>query len=117
MASTVKVEIRWNNIPGFLQEFPRAVRLASREAAENIRMGAALRSRVRTGAMKNGWKVIEDAEGLIVTNPVPYTIFNEYGTVNMTSQPMLTPAVEDERRAFPERVAKAINTVADQESR
>lgn len=117
MASNVKVEIRWDNIPSFLRELPRVVRRASRESAENIRMGAALRSRVATGAMKAGWRVTEDREGLTVDNPVPYTIFNEYGTVNMSSQPMLTPAVEEERRQFPQRIAESIDALAKAESR
>lgn len=117
MPSTVKVEIRWNNIPSYLAEMPRVARRASREAAESIRIGAALRSRVLTGAMKNGWRVTETREGLTVDNPVPYTIFNEYGTVNMSSQPMLTPATEEERRQFPQRLIESLNALARTESR
>lgn len=117
MAGSVKFDILWNRIPDFLSDLPRVVRRASRESAEAVRIGAANRSRVATGAMKAGWRVTEDRDGIAVDNPVPYTIFNEYGTVHMSSQPMLTPAVEEERRNFPERVADAINALADAESR
>lgn len=117
MPTGVSVKILWDNIPAFLEELPRAVRRASRESAEAIRQGAADRSRVRTGAMRRGWRVTEDADGITVDNPVAHTIFNEYGTRRMSAQPMLTPAVEEERAQFPSRVADAVRALADAESR
>src|SRR6476659_2752947 len=78
----------------------------TQQAANNIVSGAKARSRVDTGAMKAGWQS-RRAEGehtYEVFNPVYYTVFNEYGTVNMSAQPMLTPAVEEERQMFPDRL-------------
>lgn len=117
MASDVTFTIDWNNIPAFLSEMPRVVRRAGRESAKAVRDGAAARSRVRTGQMKREWRVTEDADGLTVDDPTPWTKYNEFGTRHMSAQPMLTPAVEEERPQFPGRVVDALNALAAQESR
>lgn len=93
-----------------LRQMPTRVQNARRQSAENIRKGAARRSRVRTGRMRDGWSVEHGPEESTVYNPVDYTRFNEWGTVRMSAQPMLTPAVEDERAAFTEAVISAVTT-------
>lgn len=59
------------------------------------------KSRVATGNMRAGWQgmMVSANEG-VVFNLVSYTIFNEYGTVYMSAQPMLRPAVEETRSDF-----------------
>lgn len=52
-------------------------------------------SRVDTGAMKNGWtfEMTGPTEG-VNYNPVAHTPANEYGTVKMSPQPMMHPAID-----------------------
>jgi HK97 gp10 family phage protein len=71
-----------------------------RRATARIESGAKRRARVDTGNMRGGWQ--SDNNGLtgIVFNLVDYTIHNEFGTVNMSAQPMLRPAVEETRPEF-----------------
>ena len=93
-----------------LRQMPTRVQNARKQAAENIVKGAKRRSRVRTGKMRNGWQAEHGPEESTVFNPVDYTLHNEYGTVRMSAQPMLTPAVEDERANFVEAVISAVTT-------
>lgn len=80
-----------------------AVRVAAavRQAEINIERGSKGRSRVMTGNMRGGWqhKAMGPYEGMVF-NLVDYTLYNEFGTVNMSAQPMLRPSVEDERPNF-----------------
>jgi len=75
---------------------------------EAVRQGAADRSRVDTGAMRDGWTFqFEGDQAGSVYNDVPHTIFNEYGTSRMTAQPMLHPAIDAARPGF-EAALKAL---------
>ena len=84
------------------------VTLAVRRAEANIVRRAKGKSRVDTGNMRGGWQSqsLGPFEGMVY-NLVSYTIFNEYGTVNMSAQPMLRPAVEEAREEFESDVKKA----------
>jgi HK97 gp10 family phage protein len=42
---------------------------------------------------------------LVVFNPVQYTVYNEYGTIYMSAQPMLRPAIEEVRPQFEKELA------------
>jgi HK97 gp10 family phage protein len=77
-------------------------------AAADIESGAKMRSRVDTGNMRNGWAT-EKVNNFtrMVYNPVHYTEYNEYGTVNMNPQPMLKPAVEEVTPEFIAAVRRA----------
>lgn len=94
----VSVRITSNQWGGFLAKFQRGGSKAVAETLEEIRAEAARRSRVDTGAMRDGWAVTMDSptSGTVV-NEVDHTIYNELGTVHMPAQPMLTPAVEHAR--------------------
>jgi HK97 gp10 family phage protein len=63
-------------------------------------------SRVDTGHMREEWQsqMTGELEG-IVFNLVVYTIYNEYGTMMMPAQPMLTPAVEEAKDDFVKEIA------------
>jgi len=93
--------------------------------AHNIQTIAALKSRFQYGNMRAGWDA-EEVDGSIeiggrpvevdfgehnsawrVFNNVEYTIYNEFGTVYMTAQPMLAPAIEMERPEFERRLKEA----------
>jgi HK97 gp10 family phage protein len=61
------------------------------------RQGAKRRSRVDTGRMRDAWDKEQTGPGeWTVFNDVDYTIYNEFGTVHMSAQPMLSPALEEE---------------------
>lgn len=66
-------------------------------------------SRRDTGAMANGWgfDMVGDLEGENY-NPVPYTPHHEYGTVKMSAQPMLHPALDQVRPGFEAAVAEVL---------
>jgi hypothetical protein len=55
---------------------------------------AASYSRVRSGRMRGGWTAEPlGVNGARVTNPVPHTIFNEFGTYRMSAKPMARPSM------------------------
>lgn len=119
---------------------------ATHESAVQIRNDASARSRVETGAMREGWYYVtpleddyEAAKGrangkrpgsavnrknmphtkrdATVGNVVDYTLYNEYGTVNNPSKPMLHPAVEIARKKYPDGVAVRIRELSGRLSR
>lgn len=105
---TVDIQLDTSGLDRRLRQMPARIQVARRQAAENIKQGAANRSRVRTGKMQKGWSVEHGPEESTVFNPVNYTIYNEYGTVRMSAQPMLTPAVEEERGRFVDSIIAEI---------
>lgn len=64
------------------------------------------RSRVESGSMKGGWQYRKAPQSKTyeVFNPVTHTVFNEYGTIYMAAQPMLTPAMEVARMTYPAEI-------------
>ncbi len=81
---------------------------AVRHTLRDMDRTAKARSRVDTGQMKAGWTVsMEDEYSGYLSNGVRHVVFNEYGTVRMSAQPMLHPAVEEARGPFKHRVRKA----------
>jgi len=81
---------------------------AQDDAAEEIVQLAKSFSRVRTSQMRDGWKW--EKQGTLVRrvyNDVPWTIFNELGTIYMSAQPMLHPAEEIVQPQYVAAVAAA----------
>lgn len=97
-----------SRLPKIILLSQSAVTLAVRKAEAAIERRAKEKSRVDTGAMRGGWehRPAGISEG-IVFNLVSYTIYNEYGTVNMSAQPMLRPAVEETRPEFEANIREA----------
>lgn len=87
---------------------------ATQDTARFVVEEAKRRSRVESGAMRQGWQTrrAPEAKTYVVFNPVPWTIFNEFGTTNMPAQPMLGPAVELGREHFKDDVAHIWQQVA-----
>lgn len=86
--------------PGRAEAVTALVIAATNKATADIEARAKARSRVDTGAMRNGWesKPATDAGDAIygeVSNAVEYTIHNEYGTWKMSAQPMGRPALAE----------------------
>lgn len=105
----ISVSVTSNTLGTILARLQRGGSTAVRETIAEVRDEAARRSRVATGEMRDGWtaEMTGPSEGTVF-NDVPHTIFNEVGTVNMTAQPMLTPAIDSARPRFTARVAKLV---------
>ena len=81
---------------------------AVRQTLRDMARTAKARSRVDTGEMKAKWTVaMEDDHSGWLANTAAHSKFNEYGTVRMSAQPMLHPAVEEARAPFRQRIRKA----------
>lgn len=146
MAARVDARITFNRLPDFIRELPLEADIATHEAAVEIRNTASGLSRVETGAMRDGWYFVtpleddyEAAKGranskrpgsatsgknvphtkrdATIGNVVHYTPHHEYGTINMPSKPALTPAVEAQRKRYPEGTAVRIRNLAGRLSR
>lgn len=95
MASGIKVRVLRNRLPQIAKELPiTADSIVMKRGQEMVDI-AKQHSRVDTGEMRDGWawRRTSNASG-VLENPVPHTIFNEYGTINMSAQPMARPAAE-----------------------
>lgn len=98
-----------------IDRFPELLALANSrtagaldQAAADIESGAKERSRVDTGTMRGGWTSEKINNWTrMVYNPVYYTVFNEEGTIYMSAQPMLKPAVEEVTPQFIRDVREA----------
>ncbi len=101
MARGTSVKLVFNHLPALANRLPAKAGKVVQESLDRVVEGAKQRSRVDTGAMKEGWRK-ETAGGLsgTVTNDTPETIFNEFGTSHMAAQPMLGPSIADERPRF-----------------
>jgi HK97 gp10 family phage protein len=105
----ISVEVRSNTFGAILARFQRGGSAAVQETIGEIRDEAARRSRVKTGAMRDGWTATMTGPAAgTVSNDVPYTAYNEYGTVRMSAQPMLTPAVDHATPRFTAKIAKLV---------
>lgn len=99
-----------SRIPEVTRDLKLRAGTASRHAADRVVKGAAARSRVDTGRMRAGWQSERTGEyEYEVSNDVDYTIYNEFGTRNMSAQPMLGPAIEEEyhRQEMADEIQKA----------
>jgi DNA integrity scanning protein DisA with diadenylate cyclase activity len=105
----IKVTVKRNDIAKLADQLaPRAARVVAQTSLE-IEEGAKRRSRIRTGTMMRGWRVVfDDPVHAVIGNPVPYTIYNEFGTRHVAAQPMLIPEVEIARPKFRERCAAIV---------
>ena len=71
---------------------PGLLVVSMRKAAAGA-AAAASYSRVDTGRMRAGWTAEPlGINGARVTNPVPYTIYTEFGTYRMSAKPMARPS-------------------------
>lgn len=106
MITGVQAIVR-SRIPTIIATGNERVARAVAITANNVQYLAASLSRVDTGNMRGGWQVDGTMFAKRVFNNVHYTIYNEYGTIYMSAQPMLGPAVEHELPLFHERVRLA----------
>lgn len=99
----IRVRIERNRLPEIARILPEAAdAIVNRKHGPRMQQIAASRSRVDTGAMRDGWQWNATGQGTgELVNEVPHTVFNEWGTRFMPSQPMARPAAE---QVFPDIV-------------
>src|SRR5688500_1832359 len=98
--------ITHNRFPELEAKVPGLVGRIVAKTAHDVQAEAQDLSRLDIGTMKAGWTAEQEAETVwVVYNGGAHVIFNEYGTVHMSAQPMLAPAVD---HAKP-RLAAAVN--------
>lgn len=97
-----------SKLPEIIATSPAKVTAAVQRTAAKIVAGSMRRSRVRTGFMRSGWQMrTMEPYAITVFNLASYTIYNEYGTVHMSAQPMLRPSIEEVRLSFYKEVRGA----------
>lgn len=105
MATLIRVVDRF---PALIFQGNSRTIMAIDRAAAKIENGAKARSRWKSGAMRGGWQTVRlGAFERIVWNPIHYTIYNEYGTIDMSAQPMLRPSIEETMPDFIREVRHA----------
>jgi HK97 gp10 family phage protein len=90
-----RYESKWES------DIPKVIARASVKAGHDVdavaQIGesvAKIRSRVDTGQMRDGWHAQRTGTfSFRLENSVEHTIYNEYGTTQMSAQPMLGPAI------------------------
>lgn len=99
----IRVRIERNRLPEIARILPEAAdALINRKHGPRMQQIAASRSRVDTGAMRDGWQWNATGQGTgELVNEVPHTVFNEYGTRHLSPAPMARPAAE---QVFPDIV-------------
>lgn len=90
-----------SRIPAIIATAEAKASAVVEKTAFDIQGGCQVRSRVDTGQMRAGWAVeVIDPLSASVYNPVEHSIYNEFGTEDMSAQAMLTPSVEEAREPF-----------------
>lgn len=106
---TVEIHTRGGGIDAYSRRMQSRVKGVIADDAQETLADARARSRVRTGRMKAGWTAYNlTPYSYELRNDVPYTIYNEYGTIHMSAQPMATPATEAARARLPRKLAEAV---------
>lgn len=91
---SVRVRVTKNQFGSIANKLPIARRaILGKRGVEMVNI-ARQHSRIDTGDMIQGWQWNDTNAGGILFNDVEHTIYNEYGTVHMSAQPMARPAAE-----------------------
>jgi HK97 gp10 family phage protein len=90
-----------SRIPEIVAEINAGIEQVVERTGLRVEAGAKKRARVATGYMRGQirWTKTGPYSGEVVGG-ADYTIFNEYGTVYMSAQPMFGPATEEARPLF-----------------
>lgn len=90
----------WSRIPLIVTgSYGKAKRCVERAEANIVRR-AKEKSRVDSGEMQGGWQSQNEGVEGYVFNPVAHTVHNEFGTIHMSAQPMLRPAIDETMPEF-----------------
>ncbi len=106
----ISVQIRSNHLPTLAARVPDRAHEALSASMLRVRDGAARRSRVDTGALRDSWSVsfTGPTDGQVASSAA-HAVFNEWGTISMPAQPMLAPAIDEERPKFVAALAKIVS--------
>jgi HK97 gp10 family phage protein len=98
-----------SRFPQIVVEMNANVARVVERAGFRVEAGAKRRARYDTGYMRGQirWTPIDAFSGEVIGG-AHYTIYNEYGTIYMSAQPMFAPAVEEVRPLFVAEMQMAI---------
>lgn len=98
MAGTIRIRIGANRLPDIARLLPEAADvIVNKRHGPAMAEGAARRSRVDKGEMRDGWRWEATGRGTgQLINEVDHTVYNEWGTRNLPAQPMARPAFEEQ---------------------
>ena len=123
----------FNNFDQVFADIDDTVNKLVRKTAFDAQASAQGHSRVRYGFMKNAWYVRTEDDSTYQSLSTPkgyaefpeveptnhneawivggmaHTVFNEFGTIHMSAQPMITPAIEEVREPFLDALAVAVH--------
>lgn len=85
-----------------------SIKKAAQKALDYGEYRIRMRSPVRTGALREGWKLALEGYGVRITNDVGYAIFNEMGTRFMRARPMAAPTIAEMQLVFSKELAQDI---------
>lgn len=94
--AAIRVVVRKNQFGQIAKQLPITTDVIVNERrGPEMRDIAAGLSRVDTGEMRDGWTWRRTSSGSgVLENDVAHVVFNEYGTIHMSAQPMARPAAE-----------------------
>lgn len=98
-----------SRIPEIAVQIEANLERVVQSAGLRVEAGAKSRARVDTGYMRGQirWIRIDRFSGEVIGG-AEYTIFNEFGTMYMSAQPMFVPAIEEVRPIFESELRIAI---------
>ncbi len=98
----MSVHINLDGLHRVQRELPNRIAAELNSAAESMESLAKQLAPVDTGFMRDSIAQTETADGnrlrAVVESPADYSLYVEYGTVNMSAQPFFTPAFESAKR-------------------
>lgn len=106
-AIDIKINWRVNRLAELKAKLPNiAIRIVEKHTDAAVSLMKQL-APVRTGFLRDSIHKVEqpsEQQGLVASRGInigaPYWIFVEYGTVHMSAQPFVTPAMENVRAGF-----------------
>jgi hypothetical protein len=109
----ISVVVVSNKLGSMSAKVRPAVRPVVQKTVFDVVAGCQVRSRVDTGEMRAAWhgEMLSDTEGE-VTNGTKQVIYNEYGTIFMSAQPMAHPAADAAMPGFESAMRQVIEGLA-----
>jgi HK97 gp10 family phage protein len=100
-----------NRIPEIIEKLETYCEIVVQRAGLRFEAEAKARARHDTGYMRSQIRWEPDEEDKLageVVGGADYTVYNEYGTVYMSAQPMFWPAAEVVRPIFEKEIREAV---------
>lgn len=106
----ISMRVTKNTFPTLAARIPQRTHEVVADSLARVRDGAAQRSHVDTGELRDSWSVsfTGPTDGQVASSS-GHAVYNEYGTVHMSAQPLLAPAIDQERPRFVAELSKLVS--------